>query len=72
VLSLEPEGPAAKAGVLIGDILTSLGGSKVADTDDIQVALESHAVGKPVAAIVSRGGVSQSIDIVVGERPRRG
>src|SRR6266436_3944329 len=36
VLSLEREGPAAKAGVLIGDILISLGGSAVSDTDDIQ------------------------------------
>src|SRR6266567_818037 len=36
VLSLEPDGPAAKAGVLIGDILVSLGGSAVDDTDDIQ------------------------------------
>jgi S1-C subfamily serine protease len=72
VLSLEPQGPAAKAGVLIGDIFTSLGGSPVADTDDIQSVLESHAVGQPVPAVVSRGGVSQSIDIIVGERPRRG
>jgi S1-C subfamily serine protease len=72
VLSLEPEGPAAKAGVLIGDILTSLGGSAVADTDDIQAVLESHAIGQSVAAVVSRGGVSQSIAITVGERPRRG
>jgi S1-C subfamily serine protease len=72
VLSLEPEGPAAKAGVLIGDILTSLGGSKVTDTDDIQAVLESHAVGQSVAALVSRGGVSQTIAITVGERPRRG
>ncbi|HEV3202100.1 MAG TPA: S1C family serine protease [Bryobacteraceae bacterium] len=72
VLSLEPEGPAAKAGVLIGDILTSLGGSKVTDTDDIQAVLESHAVGQSVAGLVSRGGVSQTIAITVGERPRRG
>jgi S1-C subfamily serine protease len=71
VLSLEPEGPAAKAGVLIGDVLTSLGGSKVADTDDIQAVLDSHAVGQTVLAGVSRGGVSQNIGIIIGERPRR-
>ena len=71
VLSLEPEGSAARAGVLIGDILTSLGGSRVADTDDIQAVLESHGVGQSVAAVVSRGGVSKEIAIVVGERPRR-
>ncbi|HLK67428.1 MAG TPA: S1C family serine protease [Bryobacteraceae bacterium] len=71
VLSLEPEGPAAKAGVLIGDILTSLGGTPVADTDDIQVVLESHGVGQSVPALVSRGGVAQTIAITIGERPRR-
>jgi S1-C subfamily serine protease len=71
VLTLEPEGPAAKAGVLIGDILTSLGGAPVADTDDIQAALESHGVGQSISADVSRGGVSQTIAITIGERPRR-
>jgi S1-C subfamily serine protease len=71
VLSIEPEGPAAKAGVLIGDILTTLGDTKVDDTDDIQAVLEKHAVGQSVPAVVSRGGVSQTIAIVIGERPRR-
>jgi S1-C subfamily serine protease len=71
VLSLEPGGPADKAGVLIGDILTSLGGAPVADTDDIQAALETHAVGQAIAAGVSRGGNSQTISITIGERPRK-
>jgi S1-C subfamily serine protease len=71
VLSLEPEGPAAKAGVLIGDILASLGGTNVQDTDDIQTVLEKHGVGQTVVATLSRGGTSLSIPIVVGERARR-
>ena len=71
VLSLEPEGPAAKAGVLIGDILISLGGEAVSDTDDIQGVLELHGVGRSVPAEVLRGGVSKEAAIVIGERPRR-
>jgi serine protease Do len=71
VLSLAPDGPAAKAGVLIGDILVSLGGSAVDDTDDIQGVLELHPVGQSVEAAVLRGGVSRNITITVGERPRR-
>jgi S1-C subfamily serine protease len=71
VLSLEPEGPSAKAGVLIGDILISLGGTAVSDTEEIQVAMEGHAVGQAVEAEVLRGGVSRKIAIAVGERPRR-
>ena len=71
VLSLEPGGPASQAGVLIGDILISLGGAAVNDTDDIQLVLEGHAVGQSVAAEVLRGGVPRQIAITVGERPRR-
>ena len=71
VLSLASEGPAAKAGVLMGDILTSLGGSAVGDTDDIQTVLEGYPVGQGVDAVVVRGGAPRSITITVGERPRR-
>ena len=71
VLSLERDGPAAKAGVLVGDILVSLGGAAVNDTDDIQSALESRAVGQGVEAVISRGGVTQTVSITIGERPRR-
>lgn len=71
VLSLEPKGPAAGAGVLIGDVLISLGGRPVADTDDIQAALEGHAVGSGIEAGVSRGGAVRSLTITVGERPRK-
>jgi S1-C subfamily serine protease len=71
VLSVEQDGPAAKAGVLIGDILLALGGRATADTDDVQAALESHGVGKNVEATVLRGGTSRNIEVVIGERPRR-
>jgi S1-C subfamily serine protease len=72
VLSLEPQGPAASAGILLGDILTNLGGTSVGDTDDLQSVLETHAVGQPIAAGILRGGVAQTIAITVGERRRRG
>ena len=71
VLSLAPEGPAASAGVLMGDILVSLAGAPVADTDDIQTVLEGRPVGEAVEAGIVRGGVSRTINVVVGERPRR-
>ena len=71
VLSLEPEGPAAKAGVLIGDILVTLAGTGVEDTDEIQAVLEKHAVGQPVEAGFLRGGSSRTISIAIGERPQR-
>lgn len=71
VLSLEPEGPAAKSGVLIGDVLVTLGGTDVVDTDDIQSVLERHPVGQKIDAGVVRGGTAVTIGVVIGERPRR-
>jgi S1-C subfamily serine protease len=71
VLSVEPEGPAGKAGVLVGDILVSLGGVAVTDTDDVQTALETSGVGKVIEADLLRGGEPKRISITVGERPRR-
>jgi S1-C subfamily serine protease len=71
VLSLESAGPAAKAGVLIGDILVSLGGKAVPDMDDLQSVLESYAAGQQVEAGVLRGGVPKEVSIVIGERPKR-
>lgn len=71
VLSMAPEGPAASAGVLMGDILLTLAGTDVADTDDIQNALESNPVGSKVKVGILRGGVAQTVEITVGERPRR-
>ncbi len=71
VLSLEPEGPAAKSGVLIGDVVLKLGGHAIADTDDIQAALETRAVGEAIDAEVVRGGAVRTIAVTIGERPGR-
>jgi len=71
VLSLESDGPADKAGVLIGDVIVSLGGTAVDDTDDIQTVLEKHAVGQTIQAGLVRGGVASNMGVVVGERSRR-
>ncbi|HSB14323.1 MAG TPA: trypsin-like peptidase domain-containing protein [Bryobacteraceae bacterium] len=71
VLSVESGGPADKAGVLIGDILISLGRHVVVDTDDIQTVLESQGVGRSVETELLRGGVAKKLAITTGERSRR-
>jgi len=71
VLSLEPEGPAAKAGVLIGDIFATLSGAEVAGTEEVQRVLERHRPGESVEARVWRGGQERTLAIAIGERPKR-
>ena len=71
VLSVEPGGPAEKAGLFIGDIFVAIDGKPVHDTDDVQGVLEPGFVGKTVAVTLIRGGALTSASITIGERPRR-
>jgi S1-C subfamily serine protease len=68
VLWLEEGGPAEKGGLLVGDILVSVGGQSVSDPDDLFSALHSDTVGKSIAVGVLRGGKPETINVLVGER----
>lgn len=72
VLSLQKDGPASRASVLIGDILVALDGRAVSDTDDIQAVLEERSVGQAVKASLIRGGEPLELAVTIGERPRGG
>jgi S1-C subfamily serine protease len=65
---LEAKGPAERAGMLVGDILTSLGGGAVTDPDDIFVALTSDTIGKTLAIALVRGGKKESLSVTIGKR----
>jgi S1-C subfamily serine protease len=69
VLEVEPNGPAHKAGLVIGDILVSLGGRQVAHFEDVQAQLSGESIGQSVAVKYVRGGVVREGSVVVGERP---
>jgi S1-C subfamily serine protease len=71
LLSLEADGPADKAGLIIGDILLALDGAAVADSDDVQAALAGREVGASVTAKILRGGEVKEVSVTPGERPAR-
>ncbi len=68
VVMVEPESPADKAGLILGDLLVSLGGQAVTDTESLQMQLGSERVGKSTTAVVLRGGEPRELTIVPGER----
>lgn len=72
VLEVEPDSPAHKAGIVIGDIVVSLAGHPVARLEDIHSQLHGAAIGNPLALKFVRGGVAQEATVVVAERPHRG
>jgi S1-C subfamily serine protease len=69
VLDIHPNGPADKAGIVIGDILVSLDGHSITRPGDIQSLLSGDAIGKPLPLKFVRGGSIQEGQIVVAERP---
>ena len=68
VLWLEEGGPAATAGLLVGDILVAINGQQVAEADDLFSALTGDTVGKSVSVDVLRGGRPETVNVTVGER----
>ena len=71
VVMVEPDGPAAKAGVLLGDILLSVGGAELRSAQSLQPALDEEKIGSPAKVDLVRGGQLLHLDVVVGERPER-
>ena len=68
VLSVEPDSPAEKAGMVIGDLLLSLDGQAIGDIDDLQSALDRRLVGRAVKVVIIRAGKPAELDVVVTER----
>ncbi|HWX39320.1 MAG TPA: trypsin-like peptidase domain-containing protein [Candidatus Sulfotelmatobacter sp.] len=72
VVEVEPDSPAHKAGIMIGDLFLSFGPHPIAHVEDVHAQLAADAIGKSVAVKFARGGAAQEATIVIGERPRGG
>jgi S1-C subfamily serine protease len=72
VLEVEPDGPAHKAGLVIGDIIVSLSDQPIARLEDIHSQLQGATIGKQLSLGFVRGGALQEASVVVGEHPHRG
>ena len=68
IVRVEPDSPAARGGLLLGDILIAFDGQPVTDTDDLQALLHGNRVGKTVPVEVIRGGQRTQAQVTVGER----
>ena len=64
-------GPAAQAGVLIGDIILALDGGTIRDPESLLTLLRGERVPRQGTLTVLRGGAARELPITIGERPRR-
>jgi serine protease Do len=69
VVDPQPGGPAAKAGIAAGDIITSLNGESIKDDRELMKKIGDLAPGTEVQLAVLRKGEVMAITLTLGELP---
>jgi putative serine protease PepD len=64
--SVEPGGPADKAGLQDGDVITEFNGRAVADSTQLIVDIRSMQPGDEVTLKVQRGGGTEELTLTLG------
>lgn len=68
VVGLDPDGPGAKAGVILGDIVTGWNGTPIGSVRDLLSRLDPEMVGRDVALDLVRAGAPLRLTLRIAER----
>jgi serine protease Do len=71
VASVALGGPAAKAGLESGDVITAAGDHPIKDVHDLPRLVAETPIGSTLDLAVHRGGKTQTIAVAVGEMPSK-
>lgn len=72
LLGLEPDGPAALGGLILGDVLLAAGDQTLSGPGTLADVLDGTAAGDTLNFRVLRAGTVQELKIRAGERSKRG
>jgi S1-C subfamily serine protease len=68
IVSVEPDSPAERAGLMVGDIIVSLQGQPVRDVDELLILLSSDQLPAEAALQIVRGGQVQEVTVITVPR----
>src|SRR5438094_7935800 len=63
-----PGGPAAKAGIRAGDVITEIDSSKISSGSALLDVVANSPIGRTIHVKINRDGKEQTIPIVIGDR----
>ena len=69
VYTVTPDGPADRAGIRPGDVLTTVAGHKIATVEELFAALRQHEPGETVSISHVRGDQQRTAQVQVTDRP---
>jgi S1-C subfamily serine protease len=69
VVEVVQGGPAAEAGLRDGDVIVSIDGRRVRNSDEVAAAIEDQRPGRRVEIEYRRGSVTRSLEVKLGVRP---
>lgn len=69
VVSVEPDGAAAKAGMKVGDLIVSIGDTEVTSLNALDTAIRKFKVGDTTKITVYRSGKLVDLSVTFGEKP---
>lgn len=68
VVGLDPDGPGARGGVLLGDVLTGFNGAPVGSVRDLLAGLDPETVGRDARLDLVRAGAPMRLSVRIAER----
>src|SRR6516225_3434028 len=72
VVEPQPDGPAVKAGILSGDVITSVNAQPVKDARDLAKQIRTMAPDSTIKLVVLRQGEEKTMSVTLGELPNEG
>ena len=69
VTAVSSGSPAARGGVIVGDVILELDGHPLASPEDLLDLLQGERVGRPATLRILRGGAPLDVAVTVEERP---